>query len=68
MRTSNSDPVQPNRIASLNEAIEFSGNPFFLNAPRWAITVLDAKCMEEDFNRVTVQPTNEKNIVVTKSN
>lgn len=39
---SNSEPVQPRRIASLSAAIEFSGKAFFLKAPLCATTELSA--------------------------
>src|SRR5574343_63097 len=45
MRTSNSLPVQPSLMASCNEAMEFSGKPWTLNAPRCATTLLLANFM-----------------------
>src|SRR5690606_39291741 len=38
--TSNSEPSQPMRMASLSEVREFSLPALFLNAPRWATTLL----------------------------
>src|SRR6185312_10636628 len=56
---SNSLPAHPSPIAACREAMEFSGNPVFLQAPRWAITLLAAKLpfsMVKDFSRIVLFP------------